>query len=105
MDFLSLTPLVGVFMFAAGVRHARQEFGYTKDRMLNPPFLLLVLPALFTLNVKISDATFGQLLIFLCAFLGFVGAALSISTMRPSEKQDTKRVTNGPITMAQVKDA
>lgn len=85
MDF-SYLSLAGVLMLGHGVRHCRSGFGLTKDRLLNPLFLVFVLPGLSSSFPTIGQATPTQLMFFLCGMMGLVGAALSISTMYTDPK-------------------
>ena len=105
MDFLSFMPIVGIFMFATGIRHARSEPGITKDRVINVPFLLLVVPGLLNSFPTIGQATPVQLMIFLCGLLGLVGAALSISTMYPDRKRAPRETIGVQRSMSEARDA
>ena len=91
MDILAI---VGVLMLGNGVRHCRSTFGLTKDRMLNPPFLVFIVPSLLSSFSTLGEATPVQLMCFLCAMMGLVGAALSISTMYPNRKPAPEEVTD-----------
>lgn len=83
-------------MFAAGLLHLRQAAGLTVDRLVNPLFLAFVLPGFLSPNVIITQATLGQLFIFLCGFLGLMGAALSLATLAPGARRATPTATETP---------
>ena len=93
MDFPYLS-IVGVFMLGNGIRHCRSTFGLTTDRMLNPLFLVFVIPSLFSSFSTLCEATPVQLMYFSCAMMGLVGAALSISTMYPDRKPAPEGATD-----------
>ena len=104
MDFPYLS-IVGVFMLGNGIRHCRSTFGLTTDRMLNPLFLVFIVPSLFSSFSTLGEATPVQLMYFLCAMMGLVGAALSISTMYPNRKPAPEAVTDQQRLIPQKREA
>jgi hypothetical protein len=92
-------------MLGNGIRHCRSPFGLTTDRMLNPPFLVFTVPSLFSSFSTLGEAAPVQLMYFLCAMMGLVGAALSISTMYPNHKPATEEVTDQQRLIPQKREA
>jgi hypothetical protein len=105
MDLLPLMPLIGVFMFSTGVRHVLSPPGITRDRLLNLPFVLLVIPGLLTSFATLSEATPVQLLTFVCGVLGLVGVALSVSTMYSDSKSSSEPKDSAQRPVEQTRDA
>ena len=92
-------------MFSAGIRHTLSPPGITRDRLLNLPFVLLIVPGLLSSFTTLSQATPVQLLVFVCGVLGLVGIALSVSTMYSESKSSSEQADGGQRPVVQTRDA